>query len=70
MIRALEPLGARLAAEGCECEDTTEPRHRLGHVLKFVAEALDLVEEGRLEEVTPEDVVVLKHIRDLLVRVL
>ena len=54
---------------GCDCEDKTEPRHRLGHVLRFVAEALDLVEEGTFEMATPEDVASLKSTRDLLVKV-
>jgi hypothetical protein len=48
-IRRLEPLGARLAAGSCDCEERTEPRHSLGHVLKFTAEALDAHERGEVE---------------------
>lgn len=47
----------------------TEPRHRLGHVLKFAAEVLDLVEEGKL--ILPaEDIALLERTRDQLVRLI
>lgn len=48
-IRELETLGARLAAEGCGCDDKAEPRHSLGHVMKFVAETLDVHERSKVE---------------------
>ena len=68
-IRTLEPLGERLVAEGCVCGDTEEPRHRLGHVLKFVAETLDGVERGRIT--MPDDAKALfNRVRDVLVRLL
>jgi hypothetical protein len=47
-----------------------EPHHAQGHVLRFAAEAVDLVEEGSLDEVAPEDVVALMRIRDLLIKLL
>jgi hypothetical protein len=56
-------------AEGCVCGDTEEPRHRLGHVLKFVAETLDGVERGRIT--MPDDAKALfNRVRDVLVRLL
>ena len=65
LIRMLEPFGARLAAEGCSCEDKTEPRHSLRHALKFTAETLDAVEDGEVE--LPEDGQELfEKVRDLL----
>jgi hypothetical protein len=68
-IRTLEPLGERLAAEECVCGDTEEPRHRLGHVLKMVAEALDGIERGRIT--VPDDAkAVFSRVRDVLVRLL
>lgn len=68
-IRTLEPLGERLAAEECVCGDTEEPRHRLGHVMKFVAETLDGVERGKIK--VPDDAKALfTRVRDILVRLL
>jgi hypothetical protein len=48
-IRVLESLGARLAAEDCHCEGRTEPRHSLGHVMKFTAQTLDAAEKGEVQ---------------------
>jgi hypothetical protein len=68
-IRTLEPLGERLATEGCVCGDTDEPRHRLGHVLKFVAETLDGIERGRIT--LPDGAkAIFTLVRDVLVRLL
>jgi hypothetical protein len=68
-IRILEPLGARLAAEDCDCEDRTEPRHRLVHVLMFTCETLDAYERGEVE--LPEDGrQVFEEVRDVLIGLL
>jgi hypothetical protein len=64
LLAVLSQLGYSLSALECECEGSLEePRHSLCYTLRFVGETLDLVEEGRLEEVTPEDVASLKRIR-------
>ncbi|HXY27132.1 MAG TPA: HTH domain-containing protein [Acidimicrobiales bacterium] len=68
LIAVLGPLGERLAAQDCECgpQHLEEPRHALGHVLKFAAETLDAVEEGKLD-LPPEDVRLLEGLRDRIV---
>jgi hypothetical protein len=64
-------FGCSLAVVDCDCEGSRgEPRHEFGHVLKFAAEALDLIDEGELPEATPEDLARLKRLRDFLVTVL
>ena len=68
-IRTLEPLGERLAAQECDCGESEEPRHRLGHVLKFVATTLEQVEEGRIT-MEDDDRAVFTRARDVLGRIL
>ena len=48
-IRALEPLGAQLTVEKCDCEETDELHHRLGHVLRMAAQMLDAADDGKIE---------------------
>jgi hypothetical protein len=67
-VRALEPIGARLA-QGCDCEDTVEPRHGLGHVLKMVAETLDDADDGKIE-LSQADRRLMEQVKDVLVGVL
>ena len=68
-IRALGPLGTRLVAEGCECEDREEPGHALSHVLRMVAETLDAAEDGMIE-LSQADRALLRRVRDVLVGLL
>jgi hypothetical protein len=68
-IRTLEPLGERLAAEECVCGETEEPRHRLGHVLKMVAETLDSVERGKIT-LSDDAKALFTRVRDVLCMIL
>jgi hypothetical protein len=72
LIAAVKPLARRLISEDCECpqhEQEDEPRHELGHVLKFCAETLDLADQGKISP-RPEDVGLLEHTRDVIVELL
>jgi hypothetical protein len=68
-IRALEPLGVTLAAEGCDCEVREEPRHGLSHVLRMVAETLNAVDDGEIE-FNQQDRRTLERVKDVLVRMM
>ena len=69
-IRALEPLGKRLAAQGCECDKGgDELRHHLGHVMRLVAESLDAAEDGKVE-LADRDRALLVRARDVILGLL
>jgi len=48
-IAAMEAAGKRLVANGCKCEDKTEPRHALGHLLRGVDERDAAIAAGKVE---------------------
>ena len=56
-------------ADSQKDQDTEEPQHRLGHVMKFVAETLDGIERGRVT-LPEEGKGLFNQVRDVLVRLL
>jgi hypothetical protein len=72
LIAVVKPLAKRLTSEDCDCpqdEQKDEPRHELGHVLKFCAEVLDLADKGKIN-VSPADVRLMERTRDGIVELL